>query len=108
MQNNEKILSGQSVLNFLFFGPPSFSSKPKLGLKVRLQLEGIDLSITMTHKHRKLTVKEMSTIKYESFTQYIEIVSFCVKIQNFIKKTHHPAKNNRFIKLGDKVFTIML
>ena len=40
---------GQNVLNFLFYGTPSFCNKPKLGLKVQLKVQNIDLSITITH-----------------------------------------------------------
>ena len=49
-QNNVKISSGQIVLNFLgFFGVQSFSIKPKLGVKVQLKVQNIDLSVTITH-----------------------------------------------------------
>ena len=34
VQNNVKMSSRQNVLDFLFLGAPSFSNKPKLGLKV--------------------------------------------------------------------------
>ena len=49
---NLKISTGQNVLNFLFFSLPSFSNKPKLGLKVQLKVQNIDLSITITHPSR--------------------------------------------------------
>ena len=49
VQNNVEISSGQNVLNFLFFGAPSFSNKPKLSLKVQLKVQNIDLFITITH-----------------------------------------------------------
>ena len=39
VQKNVKISSGQNVLNFLFFGAPSFSNKPKLGLKTQLKVQ---------------------------------------------------------------------
>ena len=56
------------IVNCLFFGAPSFSNKPKLGLKVRLQAQNFDLFITIynTCNQRKLTAKGMSTIKYEN------------------------------------------
>ena len=37
VQNNLKISSLKKVVNFLFFGAPSFSNNPKLGLKVNLK-----------------------------------------------------------------------
>ena len=49
MQSNVKISSGQNVLNFLFFGAPSFDNEVKLGLKVQLKVQNIDLYITLTH-----------------------------------------------------------
>ena len=65
---NVKILSGQNILNFLLFSAPSFSNKSKLGLKVQLKVQNIDLSIIInTYKHRKLIIKGMSTIKYGNF-----------------------------------------
>ena len=39
VQKNVKISSGQNVLNCLFFGAPSFSNKPKLGLKTQLKVQ---------------------------------------------------------------------
>ena len=41
VQKNVKISSGQNVLNFLFFGAPSFSNKPKLGLKCQLKYKAL-------------------------------------------------------------------
>ena len=38
VQNNMKISSRQNIINFLFFGAPSFSNKPNLGLKVKLKV----------------------------------------------------------------------
>ena len=67
VQNNVKISSRQNVLNFLFFGASSFSGKPKLGLKVQLKVQNIDLKYN-TYKHRKLMAKGMLTIKYENLT----------------------------------------
>ena len=48
-QFNVKILSGQNILNFLVFGALSFSNQPKLGLKVKVKVPNVDLSITITH-----------------------------------------------------------
>ena len=48
-QFNVKILSGQNILNFLFFGALSISSEPKLGLKVQVKKPNVNLSITITH-----------------------------------------------------------
>ena len=44
-----KISGGKNVLNFRFFGAPSFSNKPKLDLKVQLKVQSMDLSISITH-----------------------------------------------------------
>ena len=37
------------MFSILFFGAPSFSNKPKLGLKVNLNSQNLDLSITITN-----------------------------------------------------------
>ena len=47
VQNNVNISSRQNILNF--FGAPSFTNKPKLGLKVQLKVQNINLSITIIH-----------------------------------------------------------
>ena len=68
MQNNVKISTGQNVPSVLGVFYVSLSSKPKLGLKVQLKVQNIDLSITITNKHRKFMVTGMLTIKCENFT----------------------------------------
>ena len=49
LQKNVKSSRGQNFLNFLFFGAPRFSNKPKLGLNLQLKVQNSDLSITITH-----------------------------------------------------------
>ena len=61
VQNDVKISSGQNVLNFLFVGAPSFSNKPKLGLKAYK----VHLLIT---RNIEILIKRMLTIKYENVT----------------------------------------
>ena len=39
VQNNVNISRRQNILNF--FGAPSFSNKPKLGLKVQLKVQNL-------------------------------------------------------------------
>ena len=61
VQNDVKISSGQNVLNFLFVGAPSFSNKPKLGLKA------YNVHLLITTNIESL-IKGMLTIKYENVT----------------------------------------
>ena len=53
VQNYMKISSGQNVLNFLFYGTPSFSNMPKLSLKVQLKVRNIDSSIIITYVNKE-------------------------------------------------------
>ena len=119
---------GQNFLNFLFFGAPSFSNKPKLGLNLQLKVQNSDLSITITHLNIESSWLKVTHINIESswlkvthiniesswlkvcrqynirilhnLLKFIENIRFCVKFPKLRKKTHHSAKNDYFIKLG--------
>ena len=82
-----KSSSGQNVLSSPFFGAPCFYNKSTLDLNLHFKsTKQVFTDNYNTYKYINLVVKWILRIKCQNFTQYIEIMRFCVKLPKFCKK----------------------